>query len=612
MVASVTDKFSRTFNSANPNVARVSNTRSAAGTTLICDNLAGWPTDTVVHFSTYKVGTDGTVTPGTQIDWKAIVSGNTLTTMTRVAGAADNGNAINDYVEMNPTANWANDLAVGLLTEHKQNGTHANVTADTVVTTGNVSIGGTLTIAGSTSSGSWTPISGTVSAVTANGNRSYSLTTSADNTASISRGMRLRTTRTVSAPTQSTSLNGTNQYYSKSSPNKLTFTDDFVVSAWVKLSSYAQGGIVSRWNTTSGWVLYVDSSGRVFLNATNAAGANYSNVSTYQSIPLNKWVHVAAQLDMSAFTATTTTSYIMIDGVDVPCAVSRGGTNPTALVQAGNLEIGSWNSGTNPFPGKIAQVAIFNAKVTQANIRATISQGIAGNETSLASAYSFSNSITDLNTTTPNDLTANGSAVATNADSPFGGQDSGSISATLDYGIVQTINSTTIVVQVPEGCTIPTSGGVSAVSYSSVKSPYGFPGQVDKWTILSRLRIFNATTSNATYGSFMSNGFALTVPVGAWVIGWAGGLFNSSNTVEARFNISATALTGLTATANTEYAAGIISPAAASNSSYANVRNSETLASQSTFVMYSIGSTTSGGLVGDTYRTLIYAENAYL
>jgi hypothetical protein len=85
----------------------------------------------------------------------------------------------------------------------------------------------------------------------------------------------------------------------------------------------------------------------------NAALSNFSLGITYQSIPLNKWVHVAGQLDMSAFTASSTTSYIMIDGVDVPISISRGGTNPTSLVQAGNLEVGAQNGGTTPFPVKL-------------------------------------------------------------------------------------------------------------------------------------------------------------------------------------------------------------------------------------------------------------------
>jgi len=169
----------------------------------------------------------------------------------------------------------------------------------------------------------------------------------------------------------------------------------------------------------------------------------------------------------------------MLDGVDIPAQVARGGTNPTALVQAGNLEIGGQNGGLIPFAGKIAQVAIYNAKVTQANIRATISQGLTGSETSLISAYSFNNSITDLNTTNANNLTAQNSAVATNADSPFGCQADGTISSTLDYAIITKVASAVATVQVPEGCTIPTTGGVTSVSYSTQKVPYGFPPQAD-------------------------------------------------------------------------------------------------------------------------------------
>lgn len=370
----------------------------------------------------------------------------------------------------------------------------------------------------------WTPVTQSVSSVTYNGNRSYSLTMSADVSATLSPGMRVRTTRTVSAPTQCTSLNGSTQYFNRTSASVtgMTFTDDFVVSAWVKLTSYGSTGvtIASRFNGTSGWIFRVgvggSADGRVQLIGFNSGGANFSYVASYQSIPLNKWIHVAAQLDMSTFTATTTTSYIMIDGVDVPAQVTRGGTNPTALVQAGNLEIGSQNGGSQPFNGKIAQVAIFSAKVTQATIQGYISQGLAGTETNLISAYSFNNSINDLNTTNANNLTAQGSAVATNADSPFGTNSFGTETGTTDYGIITNVATTTVVVQVPEGCTIPTSGGVSAMSYSTQKAPYGMPIGKDKWTInlLNRTQITYAT--NPTANVWYNVGMQIVIPVGVW------------------------------------------------------------------------------------------------
>ena len=169
----------------------------------------------------------------------------------------------------------------------------------------------------------------------------------------------------------------------------------------------------------------------------------------------------------------------MIDGVDVPVSVTTGGTNPTALIQAGNLNIGARNA-RQFFPGKIAQAAVFSAKVTQAQMQAYYSQGLTGTETSLISAYSFNNSLNDLNANA-NNLTANGSAVATNADSPFAGGANASTAytaGTTEFGEVFNVSfstNTTIVVQVPDGYLIPTSGGVSALAYSTQASPLGWP-----------------------------------------------------------------------------------------------------------------------------------------
>lgn len=355
----------------------------------------------------------------------------------------------------------------------------------------------------------WTAFANTPNTVTYNGNRNYDLVfNSVDLTSSLSPGMKLQLTRTVAAPDQCADLEASSsQYFSKSSPNGMTFTDDFTVSAWVKLESYGVGVIASRYNGTSGWYLYVDAGGKVNLVGANGGSTNASQVISYASLPLNKWVHVAAQLDMSAFTATTTTSYVMFDGVDVAAAVSRGGTNPTALVQAGNLEIGSNNGGTNNFDGKIAQVAIFNAKVTQATMRTYMSQGLSGSETSLISAYSFDNSINDLNTTNANNLTANGGAAATATDSPFANAVSAGL---LEYAEVNSVafsTNTTVNVRVPDTCMIPTSGGVSAVSYSTQSNPYGLPAFSN---VIGYAMVVGAISTTSTTAT-LANG--LTCPV---------------------------------------------------------------------------------------------------
>jgi hypothetical protein len=396
------------------------------------------------------------------------------------------------------------------------------------------------------------------SSVTYNGNRSYSVAWSGtDQTSIISLGMRLRTTRTVAAPTQCTTLNGTTQYFSKTSPAGMTFTDDFVAGSWIKLSSYptSLGTIQSRYNGTSGWYLAVGSDGTLVMKGFNSGSSNVSQVSCYQSIPLNKWVHVAAQLDMSSFTASTTTSYIMIDCVDVPVTVNRSGTNPTALIQAGNYEVGSQNSGLLPFPGKIAQPFLFSAKVTESTIQSYYSQGLAGTETNLISAYSFSNSLNDLNTTNANNLTNNNGASITTADAPWGYQAGGAISSTLDYGVIQSVSystNTTAIVQVPEGCTIPTSGGVASVVYSSVGVPYGFPKQKAKWTISTIVKA-QYSQASATAGLWYNVGNTqISIPIGEWDL-----IHSASPVVAATTNstLSETLSTANNSESNAEFTA---------------------------------------------------------
>lgn len=374
---------------------------------------------------------------------------------------------------------------------------------------------------GTTGVDGWVATALSASSVTYNGQRQYTIIYSSSVASTLSSGMRLRVTRDTASPTQCTDLeSGSSQYFNRTSGSVagMTFTDDFTVSAWIKLESYTgvDQVIASRFNGTSGWEFKITNDGRVSMVGYNASAANFSYVRSYQAIPLGVWVHVSAQLDMSAFTATTTTSYTMIDGVNVPAFVTRGGTNPTALVQAGNLEVGSRSGGTESFfDGKIAQLAIFNAKITQSTLVGYISQGLSGSETSLISAYSFNNSLADLSANA-NTLTANNGAVATSADSPFGDE---AVSSTLDYALITSVSASTITVQVPAGCTIPTSGTINSFAYSSTTSPYGWVINRARWSIrsLSRTQYSQAASINTWYNV---GSYQLSVPVGAFELGY--------------------------------------------------------------------------------------------
>lgn len=604
--------------------ATVTSLRSVSGTIIEVDTISNWPSTFVATTGTLL--TNQTLDPATIQVFKGHVSGSDIVIDTFAPGYTDLGNSVGDVVVVKPSTLWADLLVEALRVSLNDLGEIDvdEITVDTITarSAAGVVVNG-LKIDEEYKKGWITNTLPAVNSVTALGNNSYSMVFASTVAPYLNPGTRGRSTRTVAAPTQCTSLNGTTQYWVKTSPNKLTFTDDFVVSAWVKLNSYGTNSvIVSRYNGTSGWNFYVDTSGRLNMTGFNAGAANFSLVQSYQSVPLNKWVHVAAQLDMSSFTATTTTSYIMIDGVDVPATVSRGGTNPTALVQAGNLEIGSQNSGTNLFPGKIAQVAIYNAKVTQATILASRDRSLSGSETSLASAYSFNGVATDLMTTTPNDLSVGGgSATATNADSPFGGQADGTISSTLDYFITQSVSTTTAIVQVPEGCTIPTTGGVSAVAYSNIKAPYGMPVSRIKWTIELDLRILFSLGTIARNVYTQVTGVALKLPVGEFAIrGSFAPQIDQNGTgytaVEASISTSVGTTTIVPGTAvivgsnnasagtsigvTTPINAQVTNAAATTYIMQARPHNSNAAASNTLFIL------------GDRSPAAIYAENAYL
>ena len=444
------------------------------------------------------------------------------------------GATVVDYV----TATHMAAAVKGLIQEHTQSGTHSTtlITARTEDTnpdpdadyllTYDASAGALKKVLPSNLSGGvdgWTKnVLPSVSSVTYNGNRSYTMSFGSSIASYLSPGMRVRATRTVTAPTTVFSLDGSNDYYSKASPAGMTFTDDFVISCWVRATSYANATLVSRTDATpaNGWRLYMNSSGQINLQGLNAGATNQRNIATYQSIPLNKWVHITAQLDMSSGTATTTTNYIMLDGVDVPISLSTSGTNPTTLAQSGDLTIGRDGSG-NYFPGYITDVMIFNAKVTQATMRGYMSQKPTGSETSLISAYS-NGSTTDLNTGNANNLTANNGATTSTSYAPYGVNSFGTPVGTYEYGIVTALaSSTDVVVQFPEGSCPPTSGGVSAVDLSAYKCPYGFPAQEGRWRIESIYKAAQtSTTITALNQWFAFAALQIVVPIGAWRVGY--------------------------------------------------------------------------------------------
>lgn len=353
----------------------------------------------------------------------------------------------------------------------------------------------------------WTALTGThsVSSTYNAGNRSFTIATSADHSSILSEGMRYKVTRNTTPPTQCADLEASSSHYaSKSSPTGITFTDDFTCEAWIKLESYTGTNqiIISRFNGTSGWQFAVGNNGQLIIYGFNAGGGNYRGVESYQSVPLGKWVHVAIHLDMSG-----SNDKVLIDGVNVPGATYTAGTNPTALVQAGNLELGSRNGGLLPFDGKLADVRVWSDLRTDTEIQDNM-YAYPSDTTGLVAHFKLNGDFTD-SSSNGNDLTAQNSAVATDADNPWNA---------TEYGIITNVTSSTIQVFCPEGYGIPNET-LTAPFYSTQSTPYGFPRGRDKWALEVQIKSdsANSTTANAWQDSAMD---APQLPVGVWTVAY--------------------------------------------------------------------------------------------
>lgn len=332
-----------------------------------------------------------------------------------------------------------------------------------------------------------------------------------DLTDEYSPGMKFKFTRGTAAPTQCADLESTSSQYASRASGSLTgitFTDDFTIEAWIKLESYATAGasrIISRYNVT-GWLFSIDATGRLYSETYGGGGNRVST--SYQSIPLNKWVHVAATVDMSAGSVL-----MYMDGILVPNTTTGAGTS---FAQAGNLTLGIQSDTlTLPFDGKIADVRIWNTVRNITQIRDNMNQQLVGTETNLVGYWKLNGNFND-STTNANNLTGSGGAVATNVDNPMK-----NVEYALLHKIVYSGGNSTLTLFTGNDHTIPNMT-LTAPHYSTQKSPYGFPGQTSKWEISILFRAVLSHTNpaaGATVQNVLSGAIGLVLPVGEWTSG---------------------------------------------------------------------------------------------
>lgn len=452
----------------------------------------------------------------------------------------------------------------------------------------------TLSAGTSSSNSDWRDLSAyTFTFSASNGNREYVINTSTDLRSIIGLGARWKQSRAITPPTQCADFeSSSSQYASKSAPSGIVFADDFTAEAWIKPESYTGTSqtIISRYDGSTGFIFYIAADGSVRIYGKGAADREFAS---YNNVPTDEWTHIAATLDMSGGIG-----HIYINGVEVSSRSTAGAG--ISLTQAGNLQIGAFNSGAF-FDGEIQDARLWNTVRSAAQIRDNKDQQLVGTETGLVGYWPLNGNFNDLSAS-GNNLTAVNGAIATSVDTAMNA---------IEYGIITNITSTQITIFTPIGYSIPNQS-IASPAYSTQGAPYGFPRGREKWRIaaMSLVQLSQAAGINVWVNP---GNFQLSIPRGEWLVTYSAKV-QSNPSPSSAVAIAATLSTANNSEINRKYTVGVESGVATPGHG-AHVMKTMPLTLQTQTPYYlnvSCSAASTNYLRGDNESTDLYAECAYL
>lgn len=443
----------------------------------------GWPTDTQVDVVICSVNLSQTDSNGnyvkiggSQTDWVADLTGTTLSNMTLEGGtepatgyAAGSGTV----VTVRPTAAWANSLIDGIRGFANDDGSLKASAIQSALGIGNASSTG------------FTPFGATMVYTGNNGNKEYTATIAADVTGYLPLGAKIAVTRGTAAPTQCMSFSAASTQYASKTASLTGFsgiTNSVTVSDWIYVNSYGGTGYqtikayASGTHATNGFKFALNPNGQIDF-AAYASSGNSRTVTSYQSVPLKRWVHVAASINMS-----TGTGAIYLNGALISSNFVTSGT-ATTMAPATGYYIGRSLFGEY-FDGYISEDVTFSNIQAQSQIQANMNISLTGSETGIVALFqgNGANGFND-KTSNANNLTATNGASSTQSANPMN---------TIEYATVIKIGAysggvTPLTLSTGDTCNIPNMT-LTGAQYSIAGTPLGIPN--DLATTVGRRLLF--------------------------------------------------------------------------------------------------------------------------
>lgn len=417
-------------------------------------------------------------------------------------------------------------------------------------------------------------------------------------------GSKFRIPRTITPQTKSMSFTAASlQYASKVTPTGITFTDDFTCEAWVYVDGYNASThvIINKRIADAGWTFRLSDAGRVEMVGILSAGNNKIGTS-YRSVPIGKWTHVAASLDMSANSAS-----IYIDGELVPSLITPTGT-ANSLTQSGDLAIGKPSHvSSDYFNGKISNVRVWSGIRSASQIRENKDKENPSDTTGLVAHYKGDGSWND-SSSNLNHLNPFNGALNDFASHKF---------SAVEYAKamkVESAGANTDVTIFTGPCVIPFNENLGAVSYSTAATPQGFPADSTKWRI--EAIYMTDRTQAGTANTWYNENTVLIVGIGAWRAGYEAILY-LARTGTGSGNTKATLSTSATGESNkaltTANAVTWVTSGAGSVATPVNKERPIDLSTPTPLYLNHTNSagSTAQGFLGSLSPTIIYAECAY-
>lgn len=304
-MAANTDKFRKKKSQFSTTIPAPGIDENAVTIPLL--SSSGLATDTAITLTLDRIDSNGAATPLLAERVTGVISGTNLTNVLRGQdGTTAVAHAANAVVEDTWDADTWNDAIDAILEEHDQDGGHNDITATTVTTTGDVTVGDDLTVTGDTELLSSLSVGTTVTATTdillgatsilpgwieAGETWTYAsaitFTITGDKTAKYSAGMKLKLTQTTakyfiimkveySAPNTTVTIYGGTDY---------TLADAAITSPYYSTQKSPHGFPMSPTKWT---ISFSDTTDR--QQSTPSAGVWYNMGSATIAVPIGAWM----------------------------------------------------------------------------------------------------------------------------------------------------------------------------------------------------------------------------------------------------------------------------------------------------------------------------------